>query len=535
MEELMRIGADDAFNGFPAGLANDPEDDSASEFEDPIGGDGDGESDPDELLDEEGDSAEDRTSPSPAIDELRTYLMQMGAIPLLTREQELSVAKHIDRSARLVRRRMLKSSFIQGKSLPLLQGVVDGKRIDRVLNLASTNHAEKKRARSILPRHLKTLAGMLKRQKSDYATALSLRAAPANRSDAWKRVGQRRSHGALLIEECGIRQSQLDAPFKQLQQLSHRVDALLSDIQDLSHQIRALGRHPTADKQTMMEELIRQRDERLQEKRKILQGVFETPTSLRHSVAGIQAARQDHDAARQELSNGNLRLVVSIAKRYRNRGLSFLDLIQEGNAGLLRAVDKFEWKRGFKFSTYATWWIRQGITRAIADQSRTIRVPVHMIERMSKVRSGSRELLQEVGHEPTTEETARHVGLEVPETERVLQISRPPISLDHPCGEDDDGHYGEYVLDYREEDAAKQVDDDSLKARIREVLATLPYRDREIIRLRYGLEDGYSYTLEEVGKIFSVTRERIRQIEAKVMRTLRLPSRMRQLQGFNDQ
>jgi RNA polymerase primary sigma factor len=233
-----------------------------------------------------------------------------------------------------------------------------------------------------------------------------------------------------------------------------------------------------------------------------------------------------------ELSSGNLRLVVSIAKKYRNRGLSFLDLIQEGNTGLMRAVDKYEYRRGFKFSTYATWWIRQAITRAIADQARTIRIPVHMIDVLMRLRNAAKKLLQEMGREPTTEETAAAAGITLEETERVLDIGRHPISLDRPIGEGEDGCFGEFVQDTGTEAPHKLANNGLLRERIEELLKTLTFREREIIRLRYGLADGYSYTLEEVGRIFKVTRERVRQIEAKAVAKLQNPVRSRYLEPF---
>jgi RNA polymerase primary sigma factor len=251
-------------------------------------------------------------------------------------------------------------------------------------------------------------------------------------------------------------------------------------------------------------------------------------------VERLKVVYARYQKAKRGLSEGNLRLVVSIAKKYRNRGLSFLDLIQEGNAGLMRAVDKFEYRRGFKFCTYATWWIRQAITRAVADQSRTIRIPVHMVETMSRVRNVARQLLQELGREPTIEETARRAGTAIDETRRVLAMSRYPISLDRPVGNSEDSHFGDLLPDVTADSPASGASQEMLRSRISKVLKTLSYREREIIKLRYGLGDGYSYTLEEVGHIFKVTRERIRQIEAKAVRKLQQPSRSQELRGFVD-
>jgi RNA polymerase primary sigma factor len=305
---------------------------------------------------------------------------------------------------------------------------------------------------------------------------------------------------------------------KTLEEFSRRVDELQQQIREHKRQ-----RRPVAERKPL-----------LQEYRTILLATQETPTSLRNRVAALKQYYAEYQQAKRALSEGNLRLVVSIAKKYRNRGLSFLDLIQEGNAGLMRAVDKFEYRRGFKFCTYATWWIRQAITRAVADQSRTIRIPVHMVETMSRVRNVARQLVQELGREPTLEETARRARTTVEEARRVLAMSRYPISLDRPVGNSEDSHFGDLLPDTAVESPAVGASQEMLRARIHRVLKTLSYREREIIKLRYGLGDGYSYTLEEVGHIFKVTRERIRQIEAKAVRKLQQPSRSQELVGFLD-
>ena len=321
-----------------------------------------------------------------------------------------------------------------------------------------------------------------------------------------------------LIEELGLRTQRIETRIELLEKFSYRLTEIDREIsRSKTNQTR-----PRSPRRTVARAP------------QILTACQETPTSLRNRVKMLNKVYAEYQQAKRELSEGNLRLVVSIAKKYRNRGLTFLDLIQEGNAGLMRAVDKFEYRRGFKFCTYATWWIRQAITRAVADQSRTIRIPVHMVETMSRVRNVSRQLLQELGREPTIEETARRADVTVDEARRVLAMSRYPISLDRPVGNSEDSQFGDLLPDGTAESPPIGASQEMLRGRISNVLKTLSYREREIIKLRYGLGDGYSYTLEEVGHIFKVTRERIRQIEAKAVRKLQQPSRSQELVGFLD-
>jgi RNA polymerase primary sigma factor len=306
------------------------------------------------------------------------------------------------------------------------------------------------------------------------------------------------------------------------------------ELVEVLRRIDAIGTAIRGLERSTDDDSMQRRAELLSEKRRLLLHVQESEAGLRARVDRAEDAKSEMDKARKELAEGNLRLVVSIAKKYRNRGVSFLDLIQEGNVGLHRAVDKYEHRRGFKFSTYATWWIRQAITRAVADQSRTIRVPVHMIDVMSKVRVAQRILTQELQREPYPEEIAQRVEMPVKDVQAVLNHSRVPLSLDQPVGDHDDAYFGEFL---EGKEGSSVVPDEYrrvLRERLSEILQSLTYREREIIKLRYGLEDGFAYTLEEVGHIFQVTRERIRQIEAKAMRKLQTPYRSRQLEGFID-
>ena len=468
----------------------------------------------DDLIETEDGSSEGRID-----DPVRIYLMQMGEIPLLTRVEELSAAREIERSRTLYRTTMLSNDFMLQAAVGLLRKVRDGElRLDRTVEVSVTDAAQKKHVMARLTPNLATLDHLLRQNHRDFKTAIHRRRSLAERRAAWKQLVKRRRRAVRLVEELGLRTQRLQPLMDRLAEISRRMDQILDQLDQLRRG----------------ESYMFHADELRSELHYLMKLTLESPATLRRRVDRTLELQRTYDAAKRVLSAGNLRLVVSIAKRYRNRGLSFLDLIQEGNTGLMRAVDKFEHARGYKFSTYATWWIRQAITRAIADQSRTIRLPVHMIETMSKVRTVTRDLYQQQGREPSLEETAQAAGLTLEETRCVLKMTRQPLSLDQPVGDHDDSFFGEFVEDEHEDDPLRELTQDHLKRSIDDVLEGLNYREREIIRLRYGLADGYAYTLEEVGKIFSVTRERVRQIEAKAVRKLQHPVRCRELGGFVD-
>ena len=457
-------------------------------------------------------------------DPVRMYLSEMGSIPLLTRDEEVILAKKIELSSSRFRRRTLESPVAMAYIFDLYDKVKQNREsLDKIMRNSSPAGAEKNDVLTRLPGHMETLKHIydiltdLWRKMEDNSLSQTKR----NAYFSEMRARQRRM--SRLLEELGLRTGKMLAIRDRIIKLASDAEKLLKDEQSLKSRHDRLTPQEKRRLEIARDKLLRIRME-----------AKEPLTRLMVRARQVDRRFNEYQTVKQKLSSGNLRLVVSIAKKYRHRGLSFIDLIQEGNTGLMKAVEKYEYRRGYKFSTYATWWIRQAITRAIADQARTIRIPVHMIETMSKLRRITKQLVQEIGREPTVEEIAVQADIPVAEARRVLRISKHPISLDRPigAGDSDDSHFGDFIEDKTAESPVNMASYEMLKDKIGNVLQSLTYREREIIKLRYGIGDDYTYTLEEVGRKFNVTRERVRQIEAKALRKLQHPVRARRLEGF---
>ena len=475
------------------------------------------------------DSSEESDGAAPAIaepetslssrDPIRMYLSQMGNIPLLSRSREIFLAKKIEITRKRFRRTVLESDFALKIAIDTLEKVYAGELpFERTLRTSDTEDATKDQIMGRMPHNIETLKALLQKNLDDFESLNSGELTKPQQREVQNRMKVRRQKMATLCEELCLRTQRLQPVLKRIHQIAARIREVQEQLDDFKQ-----VRHKSTDTRLLERELA-----------ELTVMVAESADDFQSRSREISRRFDDWTEAKQQLSGGNLRLVVSIAKKYRNRGLSFLDLIQEGNAGLMRGVEKYEYRRGYKFSTYATWWIRQAITRAVADHARTIRIPVHMFQSISTLKARSEQIRQETGREPTMEELADSVGLGVEETERIMKTWKHPISLDTPVGESEDSSFGDFLEDGHESSPADAAMREMLKDKIEHVLKSLTYREREIIRLRYGLGDGYSYTLEETGRIFKVTRERIRQIESKALRKLQHQTRSAHLRGFVD-
>ncbi len=455
--------------------------------------------------------------PRPSDDPIRMYLSQMAVIPLLSREEEISLAKRIEIARKRYRRAVLSCNYAFTATFDTLKRVYAGELpFDRTVKVSLTENLMKEQILARMPHHFRTMDHLQRENERDFRLLVSKSVSAEDKAAARQRFMRRRAKLVVLVEELSLRSRRISPLIKQLRKFSERMQLIREQLSDPSQIDLSL-----ADQKRLRSELCR-----------MMLLCRESPAGLAKRVSDCERFYQEFENAKRQLSSCNLRLVVSIAKKYRNRGMSFLDLIQEGNTGLMRAVDKYEYRRGFKFSTYATWWIRQAITRAIADQARTIRIPVHMIDVLSRLRNIQKALLQETRRPPTMDEIANRAQMDIDEVRRVMDIGRHPVSLDRPVGEGDDCSFGEFIEDSTSENPVRMATNCILRDKIESLLKTLTYREREIIRLRYGLGDGYTYTLEEVGRIFKVTRERVRQIEAKAVRKLQNPVRSQHLEGF---
>jgi RNA polymerase primary sigma factor len=436
----------------------------------------------------------------------------------MDRGDELAATERIETIRRKLRRAMLTSDYVLRAAVAILDRMARGHlRPEMACDGSFGDESRKGRLLKTVGPNITTLRQLLERNRKDFETTVSKTASPDERAIARQRLLFQKAKAIRLVEEIQVRRQHLTAVVERLKNLSKRMDSLVSELNEHRH----------------VGDSVRAAEAR-KELHCLMRLTHDTPARLRRRLASIAKIQEEHNAIRHSLSVANLRLVVSIAKRYRNRGMGFLDLIQEGNTGLLRAVDKFDPSFGFKFSTYATWWIRQAITRAIIDHSRTIRIPIHMQNTVDRVIRANRDLTQNQQRCPTVEETAQAAGLSTVTTRRALNANRRTVSLDEPVNNDFDSMLGDLVPDYRADDSSGNIQNESLKAGIAQVLQSLNYREREILRLRFGLDNGYAYTLSEVGKIFSVTRERIRQIECDALRKLQQPACVNKLASYLD-